>query len=194
MTLYEEDRPGRDPVAREANKASAFLRTDRAFALKELKSLAENGSILSMLYIADALNFYPVDDNERIEARQWYMRAYNAGSVSARYRLAELYAKAGDTLAAIKLYEAGVERGERRAAYWLGRTLFVDQKRKEEGKKLLRYAADNGHISAKMFLAAADMRGSSGVIGIPWGFLTYLKCVVQGFKEFSKDRFSTKLF
>ena len=81
----------KEPDLEHLREAQGLLASNPEQALVELKALADRGSIMSMLYIADSYKRGTISKIDLAQAEHWYRRAMNAGSLLGSYELGRLY-------------------------------------------------------------------------------------------------------
>lgn len=173
---------GRDGFANEpdlARLSRAYVRmaTDWPYALSELTSLADLGSVMSVLYIAQAYQRgigTPVDLGQY---EKWLHRAKDAGSALAAYKLGLFYLRDGkyDKAESNLLHAASFDFVPALARlgllYSRGNEFAFDKIR---AKQFLERASLRGHISGKRDLAVFLIRGKFGVLQKLRGMVMYV--------------------
>jgi len=158
-------------------KAYNALKEDSDFAFSELNALATAGSRMSMAYLAHA---YEVGCGMKIDlamAEMWYLKAYEAGSLSALISLSYLYLRTAEFKKSEIILQNGVERGYSLAFYMLGRIYVFgpgDFGNRKEGLRLLENAAAMGNLYAKRDFGYLLSKGEFGIFGRIKGAFIYI--------------------
>jgi TPR repeat protein len=187
-----EDEPDLD----ELRRLGDMLATDPARALSGLKELAGRGSIMSMVYLADAYRRGTGTEIDLLQSRDWFERAAAAGSLLASYELGWIYWDAKDYGNAHRALSTGAAReyppslNLLATMYARGQGVPVDVKRARE---LLEVAVARGHVFAKGNLGRLLMRGHFGIWQIPRGILLNLSAVKDVLILVPRDRKSERL-
>jgi len=147
-------------------------------ALPGLEELATEGSVASMLYLAD---FYMrgacssrVDTNK---ARYWYTQAHKKGCPQASYMLGRILYQSREYELAFSAFLEGAEKGYLPAIYRLAKMYHHGEgvaKDISEYKRLLEAARSKGHIFAKRDLAALLITGKFGIASAGRGLMMLL--------------------
>jgi TPR repeat protein len=146
-----------DPYLEEYKSARDKLRTaEMPQALDKLNDLANRGSVMSLLLIADALRVGRLYNQDLVGAAEWYRVAVEAGWPRAHYGLAQTFHRMKRDDDAIKLFEqaCAMEYGPAfnflGILYWHGRGVPVDR---HKALALFRRGAAFQHIPSKVNLA-----------------------------------------
>lgn len=163
----------REPDIARLREARSNLSTDPSVGVSELMSLADQGSIMSMIYLGWAFytgQFVPMDLKK---AEDWYQKAFKEHSIEAAYLLGNLYSRQKLYEKAIDFYTFASKSNYCPALYRLGRIyndglgVKIDKARAiilwEKADKL-------GHIYAKRNIAFFYITGGRGIMRIPFGF------------------------
>jgi TPR repeat protein len=132
---------------------------------------ADNGVSACMVIVGDAYQVgrsgYKKDGALAVE---WYLRAADKGNVQGMYEAGEAYGDGKgvpiDRALAVPLLEKAANLGHVSAMYSLGFILVVNDerfKRKEDGLKWLRQAAQSNSFGAQSFLGSVLSFGKYGV-------------------------------
>ncbi len=153
----------------------AYNRGDYATALKELRSLAEQGHAEAQYFIGYMYYKGQGVDQDGEEAVKWLRKAAEQGDVKAQLRLGMMF-RLGLTVPknyaeAEKWLRKATEQGDAKARYNLGLMYYrgegVDQD-EVEGLELIRKADEQGYASAQTFLSQMNERLSQmGKIDAP---------------------------
>ncbi|WP_293903702.1 tetratricopeptide repeat protein, partial [Phenylobacterium sp.] len=179
LGVFPESEAGvNDPLLREYQSAGRTLKVDRPEGLREIGSLALQGSTLSMLFVADALrkgDGYKVD----LEKSQgWYGHAASLGSGRAMYGLGLIHLARSDIGNAIEAFEAAGERGRGVALWALG--LLYEQggggisQDTDKARAHLERGASLGPVWSSRTLSILLMSGRYGTWPRLRGYATYL--------------------
>jgi TPR repeat protein len=194
MTTYEGDDFTSESTFAAAVQAQSLLSENREAALTQLCELADQGSVLSMLIIGDTFRFQPRNPKDFLNAKCWYSRAIKAGSVCARYRLAEALIITNNNADAATLYLEGIEKGEARSMYWLGQLYYRRMEKYDEGRALLKAAAARGHLTARLMLGSIEIRGRYGISLIPGATIKILSAILLSMIVAHKDPTSGRIY
>jgi TPR repeat protein len=180
-----------DPVA--ISRAYDLLKTDPAESFRQFLALAEGGSVWSMANVGYLFQYGPGIAPDLVQAENWYLRAYQAGSDYALIWLGDLYQKSRRYEQAQAVFRTGVERSFVPAMFRLAWSYWSSPdwpQRRDEAMALLERGAAAGDFSAKRFLAAAKMRGRFGLRHIPDGIRSLLS-VLEDAANLGKDEMAT---
>lgn len=182
-----------EPDLFKLNEAYGLLETNPGRAIGELESLAENGSVLSMIYLGWV---YQTGKNMDLKkAESWLRRACDKGAKLAIYYLGHFYLKQREYEKAREIFMYGDSSDYTPATYCLAE-MYVDgsgvNKQIEKARELLEKATALGHVFAKRSLAKLLMSGQFGFFNVFRGFFLLLGALkdglVVGIKEPSSDR------
>jgi TPR repeat protein len=154
----ERDRryyPG-EPDLHRLNHAHDITEKEPARALQEFRLLAEQGSLMSMVYIGWAYGRGEGVEKDLSQAKAWIKRAADLGSPVAQYLLGQLYAKLGETDKAGDLFRLAAEKDYAPALYMLGLLHFTGKGAAKDIAQciaLMERAVALGNPQAKTFLA-----------------------------------------
>ena len=155
----------REPDQERLQRASLLLRTAPVQAVAELRSLSEEGSVLSMIYLGHA--FYrgigtPVDLHE---SEKWYRRASDRGSAYAAGILGDYYYDTGQYSLAETYFKTSADRNYLPGIFRLGK-LYLDgigvSRRPAQARAYLEKATAGGHVVAKRILGGVLLHGEFG--------------------------------
>jgi TPR repeat protein len=159
--LKLEDEP--DPEA--LRIAKACLSTDAAKALDMLKTLADRGSTVSAITLAEAAEKGIRGAPDLSACEKWLRRASDNGSTRASYMLAKVYLRMGQYARAYDALAASASKKYAPAQFLLS-DMYIKglavQKNVERAIELLEEAAAQDHVYAKGRLAQLYLHGSSG--------------------------------
>jgi len=169
-----------DPYLEEYLTATRTLRRDRAGDIREVEALAHRGSVLSMLFLADALRKGQGCELDLHASETWYRRAALFGSGRAMYGLGMINFSKNDIGSVVEDMEAGAERGCGAALWALG--LLYKQggegfsRDVDKARAFLERGAALGHVWSSRTLAILLMSGRYGLRARLRGYVTYLAC------------------
>jgi len=175
--------------------AYALLSTNRQRALVELEELANGGSVLSMLYLAQTYASEPGADHARAE--KWYRAAYERGSSTALFALGSKYFREGKYEEAEQIFSDGVSKNDGVSMYWLASLYIVDPRNRGEPDRirdLVERSAALGQVRAKRDLASFLMKGRYGKREIARGLYLSFSSVIEAFLVGYRDPASRKLW
>jgi len=157
----------REPDQARLNRAAALLVTSPAQALTELQELAENGSVLSMVYLGHAFRNGTGTPIDLGKSEQWYRRAADAGSALAAGILGAYYFDIKQYARAEEFFKMSADRGYLPGMFRLA-TLYLDEAvidpQPQKARELLERASALGHAVAKRRLAGLLARGGFGLV------------------------------
>ncbi|MHB1304854.1 MAG: tetratricopeptide repeat protein [Acidiphilium sp.] len=174
-----------EPDLTQLRYAHDLLTTEPAKALVVLQKLADDGSVMSMIYLAGGFEAGIFGVISLPEAEKWYLRAYENGSYTAQFNLGALYFNSGQYDAAKKIFMNGVSQDDPPSMYWLARIYLRDKGNGESlnrARNLLERAAGRGHFYARRKLSVLTMKGCFGMWKAPRGFCMFLATAVAGIK------------
>jgi TPR repeat protein len=180
-----------DPAA--IHRAYDLLKTDPAESFRQFLALAEGGSVWSMAHVGNLFEYGPGIALDLVQAENWYLRAYQAGSDYALIWLGDLYQKSRRYRQAQAVFRTGVERSFVPAMFRLAWSYWNSPdwpQKRDEAMALLERGAAAGDLSAKRFLAAAMTRGRFGLRHIPDG-IRLLLSVAEEMANLGKDEAAT---
>jgi len=156
-----EDEP--DPEA--LRSAQNSLSTNPVQALKKLRELANRGSTMSKIYLADAYEKGVGGAPDLAACEEWLRRASETGSSYATFRLGKLYLKIRQQARAYDAFCASASKSYAPAQTVLAEMYFQGVPIKRDVDRaidLLEQAATQGHVYAKGRLAQLYLHGMSG--------------------------------
>jgi len=139
--------------------AYALLTTDRQRAIEMLVPLAERGSVASMVHLGWA---HCLERPDYKNEEYWYLRAHNAGSREASFKLGRLYYVFKDYEKAALFFKEGIKFDDPSSMFQLGSIYLFIFNDPGEGKRLLSLAKERGHLGAELMLAQAHLQGKFG--------------------------------
>ena len=155
----------KEPDLARVHRAHRLLKTEPARGLIEVWALANNGSVMSMIYMAEACSLGNGTKIDLPEAEKWYRRAANTGSLLAYYSLGRLYFKLQRYDEAREAFSAAAAKDYTPAVHFLGR-MYASGKGGEKdlvkAQQLLEHASKNGSVLAKGVLAYLFTHGHLG--------------------------------
>jgi len=175
--------PGAEPGVsdlhlREYLSAGKMLQRNRAEGFQAIESLAERGSVLSILFVADAIRKGDLYRLDLDKAEGWYKRAVALGSGRAMYGLGLVHLARRDLGAAIEALQAAGHRGCGAALWALGLLYRQGGEGMTSDIALARAyferGASLGHVWASRSLALMLMTGQFGFWQRLRGYAKYL--------------------
>jgi len=156
-----------------------------------LKSLAERGSVWSMVLLGYC---YLQGDGVGIDqeaADTWFRKAADNGSQRALLILGRRYWRRGWFTMGQTLFTDSAEKGWPPAVFWLARCHLKRTRNRagfREVRPHLEWAMAAGSPAAKLVLSVNLLRGRGGVRDIPLGFRLFRESVMWLVDEKAKDR------
>jgi tetratricopeptide (TPR) repeat protein len=164
--LFDRDARS-DPYLAEYKRVVDLLWTSEwRPALKELEGLARNGSIMSILLIADLIRAGRMYERDLPGAEEWYRIAVETGSARGHFGLGLTYRDMGRLEDAVRELEVAIARNFPPALnalavmYFRGEAGLVDR---PKALDLWRRGASLGHIPSKRNLVEQYVHGSYGL-------------------------------
>jgi hypothetical protein len=158
------------------------LQTDNDGALKELRELADQGSVMSMIYIGDDYYSRRGQIGNILKAREWYGLASENGSLIAEYKIGRLYYNDDHFNSALFHFNKIIDDGPSGSLHIVGHMYQhgkgVDRDL-ETAKRYFELGAAKGHVYAKRDLSRFLMSGRYGIPNIIRGLLLWLSCVTD---------------
>jgi TPR repeat protein len=154
-----------DPYLGEYVRARDLLATDRNQAIKDMEALAYRGSVLSTLFIADAMRDGYVYGQDLPGAERWYEAVAAAGWARGLTGLAVTHLLMGRTEEAVKELEAAIANNYPPAMntlagiYFRGDGGFAD---KSKALALWKRGASLGHFHSKRHFITQSLHGKFG--------------------------------
>lgn len=186
----------KEPDGDELRRAYDLLATAPADALVALKGLAKRGSVMSMLYIAEACRKGMGTNVDLVQAQDWYRRAANCGSIPASYELGRILFELKNYAKSKEAFDVGEAHDYAPSINMLGmmylRGLSVE-KNISRARELLERASGLGHVFAKRNLAGLLMRGAYGPLGFLRGVGLFLVAVKDTLTIVLNDPLSDRL-
>lgn len=185
----------REPDPKALHLAHALLSSNPEAGLAELESLANRGSVMALLYLA---NEWKLKGKDKFPiAQKWYRRAYDKMSATALLNLALTYSDQGNYDEAEALWKSGVAKGDGPSMFWLA-NLYLSNARYVEKKgqaiDLLEKASALGQIRAKHHLALILMKERYSIRGVMRGISLYVQTIAQGIRIAYRDPTSRRLW
>jgi TPR repeat protein len=145
-----------------------------SYGVEELEQLAHQGSVMSMLMIADGMRVGWLYAKDLEGAVEWYRAASDAGSLRALHGLALAYLEMGRVEEAVSCLEVAIKRGFPPAynslavMHFNGRAIPVDR---AKALALWKVGTAAGHLPSRRNLLQQRLRGQYGLLGRVKGFL-----------------------
>lgn len=167
-------------------------------ARNEYETLAEKGSVLSMINMGHIYEYQSIQDGgpDFSAAEIWYQKAVNAGSAVATFHLGCFYFRRKDYENACRELGVGLERGYApsivRLAYFYINGIGVKRDH-AQARILMRQASGLGNLWAKRGLARMEFNAGENLYIKIRGALSYLCARVQFYIEKKRDPNSERL-
>ena len=185
----------REPDLERVRRAHALLSSNASRGMAALETLANEGSVLSMLYLAQAHQFGPYADSAKAE--RWYRSAYERGSATALFSLGSIAYRRGDYATAERYFAEGASKDDGPSTYWLA-TIYLTHPSQcadaEQVRVLLERAIKTGQIRAKHGLGLLYLRGQFGIRYIPRGIWLFVAGMIDAFRTTFRDPSNRRLW
>ena len=186
-----------DPLLAEHERARDLLyKSDQHAAMGELEQLANCGSIMSTLLVADALRTGWVYGQDLPGAEAWYRVAAESGSARGLCGLGLTHLQMDRFSEAIQDLEAAIARdyppayNDLAGIYFRGDGVPVDRQR---ARALWRKGASLGHLPAKQNLIQQSYWGRYGFWGRLEAVLKLLPFAIEIAKTRATNRYTDRL-
>jgi TPR repeat protein len=159
-------------------------RSRPAEAFVQFLSLAESGSVWSMMQVGYAYETGRGVPLDRVRAEDWYLKAHEKGSDYCLFRVSALAMRRSDFAKARTILDIGVARGLTRAMdylAWMELKLSRNGEARRRARALYEQAIASGDFAARMSYAHAVARGRFGLREIPAG----IRSLLAAAKDFS---------
>lgn len=172
-----------EPDLTELHQAHGLMATDPARAVAKLTDLSERGSLMSMVYLAEAHKKGTGVRADVKKAEELYDRAAKGGSVIALYHVGRDYLDKGQFLKAKESFQISADKGYLPSIGQLGKMYAKGigvPRDVNAGRAFLERASSEGYVFAKRDLALLLMRGKFGDLARirgAWLFLVAIKDV-----------------
>jgi len=166
-----------DPDAARLREIFGLWRSDPVEAFGQFLTLAEGGSVFSMIKVGYAYETGRGAPRDLIRAEQWYVKAHEQGSDYGLVRASGLLFKRGDVATAKSLLAVGVARGLPQAMTylaWMELKLSRGKDAQSRARAHYEQAIALGDLPAKMRFARAMARGRFCFRAIPAGIRSVL--------------------
>ena len=180
--LYDVDARN-DPFLAEYGRARSLLfGSDWRRGLDEMEGLAHRGSLMSMLFVADAMRVPWGYEQDLPEAEAWFRVAVESGSARGLFGLGLTHLQMGRFSDAIQDLEAAIARDFPPAynalagMHFRGDGVPIDRQR---ALGLWRRGASLGHLGAKRDLIHELIHGRYGLLGRVEGILKVLPLAIE---------------
>lgn len=150
--------------------AHRLLSSNPKEALVKFRELAERGSMLSVVQLANAYWKGVGVECDITRAETYYRRAENMGSLYAYYALGRMLMSLNRTDEAISAFSYASAKGYPPAIHYLGRMYFMGKgvgKNPVLGRQMLERAARKGSLAAKVTLSGLLIRDTRH----PWNII-----------------------
>lgn len=169
-------------------RAQALLTANRSQGIAALEELANNGSVLSMIYLAEA--YFSGPNIDVVKAECWFRSAYKHGCSRAMYGLGMIKWRAGYLRQAEIYFSEGASQNDPLSMYWLAYLLISDSKYGErflEAEEFLNKSAALGSLKAKIVLGKFYVRGKYDLRKIPRGLSLLSSGLIEAFRVALRD-------
>jgi uncharacterized protein len=185
-----------EPDLEKLRHSYGMLKTNPSEALHDLRDLADRGSVMSMIYIANAYRNGVGTNTDLRQAEEWYRRAADGGSILASYELGRVFLERKEYHSAKEAFDIGVSQNyppsmHMLALMYLRGTGVVRDISK--ARDLLERAAALGHIFSKRNIGVLLMKGHFGLSQVPKGVLLLLSALKDALIVVSTDPTSDRL-
>src|ERR1700722_9408152 len=170
---------GKEPDLAGLENAEALVSTDFPQARVKFEELANQGSVMAMLYLAFALS----QRGDMEDAKRWYHAAYEKGSSTALFSWASIEYHTGNLREAERLWDEGVSKNDGPCMVWLASRYLgtSDEAKHAEARRLLEKAHEQGQLRATLLLGKSLATGKYGIGNIPRGLFLFLKFTFSAF-------------
>ena len=162
--IFDEEEQ-RDPHLAEYVAARRLLNTDLRQGLRIMEELSHRGSIMSILFVADAMRTGWEYEQDLPGAERWYQVAVDAGSMRGLWGLALTHRRMGKHDEAIRELELAISNNYPPAMNTLASINYIGSgvsTDKAKAYELWRRGAALGHFYSKRNLAWRYLRGELG--------------------------------
>jgi len=143
-----------------------LLRTAPEQAIAELQALAQNGSVLSMVYLGHAFRNGTGTAVDLQKSDEWYRLATERGSALAPGILGAYYYDTGQYSLAETYFKISAERNYLPAVFRIGK-FYLDaptgDRQLVKARDYLEQATAGGHVVAKRVLGGLLIQGNFGL-------------------------------
>ncbi len=185
-----------DPDLKEFIRLRDLVPENPTQALREIEGLADRGSAMSMLYIADALRTGSTYQQDLEKAEGWYRLVAHAGLPHGAHGLGLIHRMRNKYSQAVEEFEVGVQRGFAPSMNVLGLMCFNGEGVKKDilkARRLWKRGIDLGNLWSKRNLARECVSVKFGVSNILYGILLFLSGTIDIPMIVWADRYSDRL-
>ncbi len=185
-----------DPFVGEYIAARDLTSQDPPKYIHKLEELAYRGSILSILYVADAMRKGRVYERDLKGAEKWYSAAIDAGSVRGLHGLGLTYYNEKKYDQAIEKFQIAISRNYPPAMNSLAGMYFYGEGVARDliaAKVLWKRGSLLGHFYSKRNYAWALMTGDYGALERPHGILLWMSAALTLLQIFMSDRYTDRM-
>lgn len=192
--LDDHELLAQEPDSKALHEAYALLSTSPQAGLAALESLADRGSVMALLYLA---NHWKLKGEENYPfAQKWYRAAYENMSSTALLNLALTYCDQKNFDEAELIWKNGVSKDDAPSMFWLA-NLYLSESRysrnADEARNLLEKANALGQLRAKHHLAVILMKERHNIFSIVRGMFLYLQTIFQVLRVAYRNPTSNRL-
>lgn len=171
-----------DPYLAEYLQAAKALTDRSAQDMSQIEALAYRDSVLSILFVADALRAGDRYELDLEKAEGWYSRAASLGSGRAMYGIGCIHVTKGAYAEAVAAFEVGAERNCGAAMWALG--LIYSQGGgvpvdRERAIACWELGSRSGHVWSRRSLSRALIGGGQGVAAQAKGYALLASALVS---------------
>ncbi|TAL80809.1 MAG: sel1 repeat family protein [Beijerinckiaceae bacterium] len=187
----------REPDLVSLRQAHALLKSNPGKAITDLQRLAEQGSVMSMVYVGAAYRRGAGVPRNDSEAEQWFRRASTGGSIFASHELGKILLERQEYQDAALLFVRCAALNYSPSLYRLAvLSMNGDGVEKDllKSRQLLEQASAQGSVIAKRALGIALIKGHLGKREVVRGiriFASALKTIEEAFKDPFSDKLRT---
>ena len=171
-------------------------KTNPIGAIEKMRTLAEKGSVNSMLQLGWIYQKGIGTATDLKQAERWYRGAVEKGSKQATHHLGTIYWKQKDYAKAHEAFSIGESMDWAPAIYWLGR-LYRDglgvNKQPDKARLLFEQASVLGNLLATNALARMFMSGQFGFLNIFKGLHLFLRARKEVVAACMKDELDDRV-
>jgi TPR repeat protein len=185
-----------EPDIDELRRLHDLSRIDPAQALSGLRQLADRGSPMSMIYIANAYQNGTGTEVDLVRANEWYRRASAAGSLLASYELGRNHLASNNYEQARETFSLGAGKEYPPSMNMLAMMQIRGQGGPVDlngARDLLEAAVARGHVFSKRNLGVLLMKGRFGMWQIIRGFVLFIGAIKDALVLVPRDRSHERL-
>ena len=194
--VFDLDASG-DPYLLDYEAARSLTASDWQAGSREMERLAHSGSIMALLFVAEAMRDGRIYDQDLPGAENWFNVAVESTSVRGLWGRALTHLYMGRTEEAVGELEEAINRIYPPAMNSLARLYFTGtgvEKNKDKALALWRKASKMGHLPSRRNLIIVYMRGEYGArrvilgLGVCFLYIFKLYAVYSGNRDTDRLR------